>query len=287
MWIQEVSSRLGMTKKAIYYYEEKGLITPQIEENGYRRYSQEDLKTLEKIRFFRFMGISVGEIQKLLSTGEGSARLLQISRRIGRESEATRIRGELLERYSRGENWDSLEAELEALERRIRLQDKLENAFPGDFGRMLSIQFGPFLQDPVDTEEKNAAYLKIQSLLDQMPPLVLSAQLQRMLEEVQGVLTDELIQKSLEDKEKAYEDFDQFFSDHEESIREYLKWKETPEYKELPIIKLQEKIQEYLAQENGFYEVFLPNLRILSPAYEEHYQKMLRANEKLLDRLGE
>lgn len=42
----EIQSKTGLTRKAIEYYEEKGLIRPQKSENGYRDYSQKDLEIL-------------------------------------------------------------------------------------------------------------------------------------------------------------------------------------------------------------------------------------------------
>lgn len=46
------------------YYEEKGLIKPQKLENGYRDYSEEDLRILVKVSLFRKAGLSVSEIEK-------------------------------------------------------------------------------------------------------------------------------------------------------------------------------------------------------------------------------
>ncbi|MDD7183587.1 MerR family transcriptional regulator [Peptostreptococcus porci] len=38
----EIQSKTGLTRKAIEYYEKKGLINPRKLENGYRDYSEED-----------------------------------------------------------------------------------------------------------------------------------------------------------------------------------------------------------------------------------------------------
>lgn len=43
MLINEVCKRCGLTKKAIEYYEEQGLTRPQIMENGYRVFSEDDV----------------------------------------------------------------------------------------------------------------------------------------------------------------------------------------------------------------------------------------------------
>lgn len=38
MLISEAAAKTGLTKKAIEYYEEQGLICPKISENGYRNF---------------------------------------------------------------------------------------------------------------------------------------------------------------------------------------------------------------------------------------------------------
>ena len=48
----EIQNKTGLTRKAIEYYEEKGLIKPLKLENGYRDYSEEDMKILSKISLF-------------------------------------------------------------------------------------------------------------------------------------------------------------------------------------------------------------------------------------------
>ena len=47
MRINEVMKETGLTKKAIYYYENEGLIKPQKDpENNYRNYTEEEVRKL-------------------------------------------------------------------------------------------------------------------------------------------------------------------------------------------------------------------------------------------------
>ena len=48
MYRNEIMKCTGLSRKALDYYEEKGLITPMREENGYRIYEREDLEKLKK-----------------------------------------------------------------------------------------------------------------------------------------------------------------------------------------------------------------------------------------------
>lgn len=66
MRINKVEELVGITKKNIRFYEEKGLLSPERNaENGYREYSDEDVKMLHKIKLLRQLSIPIEEIQKL------------------------------------------------------------------------------------------------------------------------------------------------------------------------------------------------------------------------------
>lgn len=67
MLINEITEKTGLTKKAIRFYEDKGLIEVSREENGYRTYTEETLEALKKIKLLRMAGISLSDIKLLLS----------------------------------------------------------------------------------------------------------------------------------------------------------------------------------------------------------------------------
>lgn len=67
MKINEVEKQLNISSYTLRYYEKMNLIKPQRDENGYRHYSEEDIKKLNKIRFLREMEIPLGDIQAILS----------------------------------------------------------------------------------------------------------------------------------------------------------------------------------------------------------------------------
>lgn len=63
MTIKELEERTGMTRANIRYYESEGLVSPVRQENGYRDYSEEDAKTLEKIRLLRELHLDIDTIR--------------------------------------------------------------------------------------------------------------------------------------------------------------------------------------------------------------------------------
>ena len=56
--INEVEALVGITKKNIRFYEEKGLLSPRRNsENGYRDYGQEEVDELQRIKLMRKLEI--------------------------------------------------------------------------------------------------------------------------------------------------------------------------------------------------------------------------------------
>ena len=70
MTIKEICEASGLTKKAVAYYEEKGLICPDVRENGYREYRKEDVQTLREVACLRFYGLTVAQIRQVLESGD-------------------------------------------------------------------------------------------------------------------------------------------------------------------------------------------------------------------------
>lgn len=62
MLLNEIVKEVGMTKRAIKYYEEKGLLTVNKDNNGYRNYSNQDVDTLKKISVYRKLGMGIKDI---------------------------------------------------------------------------------------------------------------------------------------------------------------------------------------------------------------------------------
>jgi DNA-binding transcriptional MerR regulator len=66
--IEQVSTRTGLTKRTLRYYEEVGLLPPAVRTEGnYRRYSEADVKRIERIKELRdLLGFSLTDIRTLM-----------------------------------------------------------------------------------------------------------------------------------------------------------------------------------------------------------------------------
>lgn len=68
MTIKEVEQITGLTRSSIRFYEKEKLISPDRNtSNGYREYSEEDIKTIKKVAYLRTLGISVEDIRRISS----------------------------------------------------------------------------------------------------------------------------------------------------------------------------------------------------------------------------
>ena len=68
MQINEVTQQVDLSKRAIKYYEEQGLLTVKKDSNGYRNYTEENLTTLKEIAVYRKLGINISDIKQLLKS---------------------------------------------------------------------------------------------------------------------------------------------------------------------------------------------------------------------------
>ena len=81
MKINEVEALVGITKKNIRFYEEKGLLSPsRNSENGYRDYGEAEVEALRRIKLMRKLGVPIEEIRRMQegtqTVGDGMRRHL-------------------------------------------------------------------------------------------------------------------------------------------------------------------------------------------------------------------
>lgn len=67
MNIGEVAAAVDLPVKTLRYYEEIGLVVPQRQPNGYRRYTERDVHVLRFLRRARSLGFSIPDCRALLS----------------------------------------------------------------------------------------------------------------------------------------------------------------------------------------------------------------------------
>ena len=66
--IGEVSKICNISKKALRFYDQIGIISPDVicKENGYRYYNRETLLTVPIVKYYKQMGFKLEEMQDLV-----------------------------------------------------------------------------------------------------------------------------------------------------------------------------------------------------------------------------
>ena len=113
MLIHEVAKRCNITKKAIQYYVEQGLVVPKILENGYSDFSETDAEVLRKVSLYRCLGLSVSEIKKVLESKESLKGILY-QRTL--EFEREKMKQELLRQVLAGVEIENLEEKINSID---------------------------------------------------------------------------------------------------------------------------------------------------------------------------
>ena len=156
MLINEASKKTNLTKKAIEYYTMQKLIVPQILDNGYRNYSQEDVKTLRKISVLRKLDISIEEIRSILEDKTNTAlQAVLVKKELDYQRDL--IKKLILQKLSEGNSYEEISMELQSVEQGKTITDKLLDAFPGYYGRFICMHFARFLNEPISSEIQMSA----------------------------------------------------------------------------------------------------------------------------------
>ncbi len=285
MLINEVSKLTALTKKAIEYYTLQGLIAPSISANGYRDYSEQDVKRLNEVGVLRKLDVSIDEIKTILNDATNSA-LQAVSVRKEMAFKCDSMKNAILQKLSAGKSYSEISTELEAIEQIKTITEKILDAFPGYYGRLVCMHFSRFLNEPIQSERQQSAYKTIISFLDSIPPMDMPKDLEDyLIEGTKHIGTKQLVEM-LESTRKSVESPDEFLSNNKEMLEQYLAYKQSDEYKNSPACRLMELMKEF-NNANGYNDVFLPAMKQLSNSYDEYCRQMEIANKKLLERYPE
>lgn len=282
MLIKDVCLKAKVTKKAVEYYIEQGLISPRILENGYRDFSDKDCIKLEKISMFRKLGISVEEIKKVIyDDNTEELHKIAVERELNLRLE--NAKKNLIDKISIGKNTDEILKELQDIEKNKTITERLLDAFPGYYGRFIALHFSMFLNEPISTAEQQEAYNQIVKFLDEVPSLEMPKEIKDFLIENTKHIGIQKIEQIDENTKKSIENIDQFLNDNKETLEFYIKYRQSEEYKNSPAYMLKKILIEFNST-SGYYDVFIPAMKKLSPSYAEYCRQLEIANQKLIEK---
>ena len=277
MLLNEIVKEVGMTKRAIKYYEEKGLLTVNKDNNGYRNYSKQDVDTLKKISVYRKLGIGIKDIQKLLKTDNKSI-LLHIYQEKLQDHVLQYSELKALKQFIDDGNADKANELLDYQ----TVENAIESLLPGkEWANYFKSHFKPFLNIKLITPEQKQA---LQNILEYCDKTTLKIP---FMMQIGMKIANKVSQES-----KSADEMIAYYRDMNEN--EYNKLKErvyagvkmkTGIMKYHPSFIAQRKMQKEL-QNKGYNDIFLPNLMVLSPKYAEYKKSFDALNNRICSELG-
>ena len=276
MLINEVCKKCRLTKKAVEYYIEQGLISPDIMENGYRDFSQDDVEQLKKISVLRKLGLAVLDIRKALNDHSGIA-LHSVSQLKDLEIEDLKLRQELTQKLAQDGNWEYVRMQLEALEKKKTILQKLLDCFPGYYGKCIALHFAPYLNEPITTDEQQEAFETIVNYLDSVD-FIVPEDLQEYVDEATKNYDKRLLGEITANLEKAIQNPEQYIANNKKTLSMYNLVKRTKLYKQSAAYRLQELLKTF-CEESGYNDVFIPAMQRLSNTYREYHAALEKADK--------
>ena len=275
----EIQKETGLTRKAIEYYEDKGLINPQKSENGYRDYSIKDLEILKKVSIFRKLGMSISDIYQCISSGGDS--LSTVLREKQHQLDLDEKRKAILEMIVKGESDELINEKVSMLEVEETIYEKLEIAFPGYFGQMLFAAYQPFLNEPLEDDGMDSFYEYIY-YLDRLPSFELTEEEKKYIEKISSYFDMKILKEINQAKLDDIEGFENWMKDNEYVISSYESYKNSEEYQNSLMKQIQDKLKNFM-KENQYHEIAIPLIRKFSKSYDDYYKKLIKANEQYLN----
>lgn len=276
MLLNEIIEEVGMTKRAVKYYEEKGLLTVQKDSNGYRNYTDQDVEILKRISVYRKLGIGIKDIQRILSDEDESILLSIYQEKLNehklRDEEIKALREFIDDRDATKAN--------ELIDYHT-VENAIETLLPGEWGNYFRQHFKPFLYVRIKTEEQKQALKNILTYCDETTLKI------PFMMKLGGKIS-----RFIPFETKTAEEMISYYRDMDESRYEVLKEQvmkgvkiKNGIMKYHPAFVAQRKMMREL-QNKGYNDIFIPNLKALSPQYAEYKNVMDKVNDRICRELG-
>lgn len=277
MLLNDVIQEVGTTKRAVKYYEEKGLLSVEKDPNGYRNYSDQDVQTLKKITLYRKLGISIKDIKKLLESDDQTL-LNNIYQEKLQEKLLQDAELEALKQYIEDGNIDPANELLDYQ----TVEQAIESLLPNqEWAEYLVSHFKPFLNVRISTPEQKQALQNILTYCDETQlnvPFIIKIGIK-----MAGGITPE--QRSADEMIAHYRDMSkEAYETLKEQTCKAAKLKSGIMKYHPAYIAQRKMMKEY--QNKGYNDIFIPNLMILSPKYAEYKKALDAVNNQICRELG-
>lgn len=281
MTINEIAKELNITKRAIKFYEEKGLLKVAKDSNGYRNYSDSDMETLRLISVYRKLGISISDIKKLLEK-EDTGILTNILENKERELRLKKTEYEELKEFVSIGKVKNICEEIQY----ETIGEAIKDAVPGFYGYYFLNHFQPYLQGRIETPEQKEAYETICAFWDNTEikiPVVM-----RLFSWISYCFNTEVSAETMASKMDAQmklylEPGEEQYEKLKKNVLDGYRIKRLMRFH--PVYISQRRFMREL-QNKGYNDIFIPNMKILSPDYKKYHDALTAMNQRICSELG-
>lgn len=277
MQINEVTKQVDLSKRAIKYYEEAGLLEVAKGKNGYRNYSEQDVKLLKEIAIYRKLGIGIKDIKVLLE-GKNKELLETIYKEKSNQLEDSKQEIEALKQFIENHDVEKFYQELDYQ----TIGEAIQEIIPGFYGYFFMNHFMPYLQIQIETPEQQEAYKNIIDFWDKVNikvPLFMKFSSYLMYKfpkpsvEQMTAKMEAQLRKCVDTTQEEYETLKQ-------QTKRGVKMQNSLLYKYHPVLISKRRFMKCL-QDCGYNDVFIPNMIALSPNYKAYHEALTNINNKI------
>ncbi|WBW97811.1 MerR family transcriptional regulator [Oceanirhabdus sp. W0125-5] len=296
MRINEVKKKTGLTKKAIDYYEERGLIKTNRSDNGYREYNEDHIQRLKEISMLRKLDFSINEIKDIIRSSDRRNKLKLINDKI-LDKEALLLKVKRQEKYLHSlMSSDYTYEKIDEISNKIDFEEKkngeyikntLLRVFPEMLGDFMVVHFGRYLNEPIDTKEKEIAWLEIVDFLDNIEDFNIPKEFLEAFKDGNDFnAISEIDEKAQQTMKAAIKGDQNAIGGIKKNVEDYMNMRDKPELKEVfdKMAEYKKSLSKFY-ENSGYYSVFIPNLKIISKTYNDYHEGLIRLNEKLTKEL--
>jgi len=291
MKISEVTEITSLTKKAINYYEENGLISPSVnKENNYRDYTREDIEKLKQISVLRNFDIPVKKIREILVNPKEMEKIFtEYLNKIKTQILNMERSKDIFQLCINDINFPNSDIgkvtdDMMLLKRSLSMSERekegymkkeLTRIFPGFFGRYICLKYSNYLDEPIDSREKENAWIHLVKTLDDSHELKVNKEILESMEsdEIDWNLLEEIIKNRDKD----------FYSMNKEDIQNYVDNLYDAELTETDLKLLEQFISYATSKDNIKYmndllKLIDEDLKVLSSKYKKFQENLSSVN---------
>lgn len=281
MLINAVCKECSVTKKAVEYYIEQGLVSPTVQENGYRDFSEEDIRRLKKISILRNLGLSVTDIQDVLFGETAASMLNEIYHRRNLQMTVLQEKQKLIQELASTHDWEQVQNRLCQIKKADHI-GTLDECFSGYYGKLLCLHFAPYLNELVSTDRQQEAYDTIVSFLDKVD-FDIPADLREYLDEITITLDESFMERLTRSASVVIHETEKYIADNKEMIESRIAYKQSEEYKASPAYSLEKALRQFNSA-SGYDDIFIPAMCQLSESYRKYHEELSAADKVFLQK---